>query len=1393
MKKILGLDLGTNSIGWAVVNEAENDTEKSSIVKLGVRTISFDNFVSTVSKKECKTPVDDFNSGKGISCNAGRTQGRAMRRNLQRYKLRRNYLRKILKENGLIDDATILAETGNHTTFETYRLRAKAVTEEISLTALARVLLMINKKRGYKSSRKAKSSEEGTLIDGMAVAKKLYDENLTPGQLVLELYRTGKRYEPDFYQSDLQTEFDRIWNVQKNFYPSILTNELKESLKDKPKAATWAICKTPFGIVGMKRKSKDFDAKKEEYEWRVKALSEKLGLEELAVVLQNINGQKNGSSNYLGKIGDRSKELYFNHLTVGQYQMDELAKNPHHSLKNEVFYRQDYLDEFEAIWENQAKFHPELTPELKHEIRDVAIFYQRPLKSQKGLIGICELEGRKVEREIEGVKKIKLSGPKVIPSSSPLFQEFRIWQVLNNLCLTSKETGEYRELVQKEKEKLFAELSCKDSLSKTEALKVLFGKESREYELNYEKIEGNRTQGKLLGAYQSIIERNGLGENNFSKMAAKDILDVVQKAFEQLGFKTDFLTFDSSLASEEIEAQPLFRLWHLLYSFEGDKTPTGNGNLIAKIEDLCKMDKESAAVLANVIFEDGYGSLSAKAIKRILPFMKQGQMYSDACASAGYKHSKRSLTREELANKSYKEHLEAVPMNSLRNPVVEKILNQTVHVVNAIIDTYGKPDEVRIELARELKKSAKERKEMSDAIKKSSEEYEKYRKELISEFGLAHPSRNDLIRYRLYKELEVENGFKTLYSRTYIPKEKLFSKEVDIEHIIPQAKRFDDSFANKTLEVRSVNIEKSNSTALDFITAKYGEDYAEAYRQHVEDMFQKGIISKAKRTNLLMHEADIPSGFIERDLRETQYIAKKAREMLEDVVKFVVPTTGSVTDRLREDWQLVDVMQELNWDKYDRQGLTEIYKDKDGRQIRRIKNWTKRNDHRHHAMDALTIAFTKRSYIQYLNHLNARVPKGMEDIVDLSEYDLSNVAPKDLKKIESSIEAKELYRNGKGKLCFKPPMPLDEFRAKAKEQLESTLISIKARNKVVTRNTNASKGKNGKVNLQQTLTPRGQLHNESIYGSFREEVVAEEKIGAKFTAEKIATVCCGKYRDALLARLKAFDGDPKKAFAGKNVLSKFPIFLDALHTERVPEIVKTKAFETVYTIRKAISPDLKIDKVIDKKIQGILRDRLLKFGNDPKKAFDSLDENPIWLNKEKGISIKSVKIRAVSNAVALRNGHDFVQTSNNHHVAIFRDDCGGLQEKIVSFYEATQRAIQGLPIVDKEYRKADGWQFLFTMKRNEFFVFPNAETGFDPKEVDLLDPENYASISPNLFRVQKFTSKDYVFRHHQETMLNDTKELQEITWKRITNIDKLNKVVKVRVNHIGQIVSVGEY
>lgn len=1435
MKKILGLDLGTTSIGWALVNEKENEDEKSSIIRLGVR-------VNPLTIDETL----NFEKGKSITTNADRTLKRSMRRNLQRYKLRREHLIVILKQHGLIDDDTILSEKGNGTTFETYRLRAKAATEKIGLTEFARVLLQINKKRGYKSSRKAKSTEEGQLIDGMEIAQLLYNNNLTPGQLSLQLLNEGRKYIPDFYRSDLINEFNKIWDFQRHYYPDILTNKLCEELNGKNKTQSWAICAKPFNIVGIKRETKGIEQRVENYRWRTLALSQKIGLEELAIVLQEINGQISNASGYLGDISDRSKILYFNKQTVGQYLMSELQKNPNYSLKNKVFYRQDYLNEFETIWETQARFYPELTSDLKKEIRDIIIFYQRPLKSQKGLVSFCEFESKKITVEVDGKQKMKTVGLRVCPKSSPLFQEFKIWQRLNDIVVSGNvipveqldlfdnpstfKRGK-RSLYQEEKERLFEELNYKEKLTKAESLKLLYGN-SKDYDLNFQTLEGNTTQAELFKAYQTIIEMSGHGTYNFAKMETNEALRTVREVFDKLNISTDILTFDSSLEGHVLEQQSMYRLWHLLYSFEGDNSVMGNESLINKLKELFGFKKEYATVLSNVIFKSDYASLSAKAIRKILPHLKDGNDYSVACEYAGYRHSKRSLTKEEIKNKILKDKLELLPRNSLRNPVVEKILNQMINVVNSVSSAYGKPDEIRIELARELKKSAKEREEMTKSINATTRLHEDYVKILKAEpFNLSHVSRNDIIRYKLYLELE-KNAYKTLYSNTYISKEKLFTKEFEIEHIIPKAKLFDDSLSNKTLEARQVNLDKRDMTAFDFIEEKYGKEYASKYANKIEDFYLSKTISKTKRDKLLMKEAEIPSGFINRDLRDSQYIAKKAREILEEYVPVVVPTTGSVTDRLREDWQLVDVMQELNWDKYDKLGMTKYEIGHDGQLIPKIKDWTKRNDHRHHAMDALTIAFTKHSYIQYLNNLNARVQKGVDDYIDLDMVNLSELDKEQRSSVMYAIERKELQRDKHGKLRFIAPMPIDQFREEAKRQLEKILISNKAKNKVVTRNINISKKKSG-TNKAIQLTPRGQLHLETIYGSNKTPIIKEEKINASFDKLKIATICSKKYREALSNRLKQFTNDPKKAFTGKNSLDKNPVWVDDRRTEKVPEKVKTLSYETIYTIRKEITPDLKIDKVVDNRIKSILQTRLAKYGGDTKAAFSNLDKNPIWIDKEKGISLKRVTITGINNAVALHDKRDkdgklilnkdgktqpvdFVSTGNNHHVAIYRKpkvDKEGEQlygnggeplfdydEKVVSFYEATSLAVLGYPIIDKEYMKDQGWQFLFTMKQNEYFVFPryddNGNMIFNPHDYDeewYRNPENYPIISPNLFRVQKIATHNYFFRHHLETTVEEPKELKGITYKPQLGLNGIVGILKVRVNHIGQIVSIGEY
>lgn len=1370
MKKILGLDLGTASVGWAVVEMAEDNSEASKIVACGARVVP----ISSDEK-------DSFEKGKSITTNADRRLKRSMRRNTQRRKARRDALVDLLISEGWINNDDTLAEEGKGTTHETLRLRAKAAQEEVNLKELSRILLSINNKRGYKSSRKVDAGEEGQLIDGMSVAKELQVQHLTPSEFRLQHILAGESDRFDFYRSDLENEYDLIWNFQKRFYPDILTEDFHKQLQRQGKKGTSAIFLAKYNIFTADNKGKD--KSKTAVSWRVAALKEKLEPEILAYVISDLRKDIHNSSGYLGEISDRSKELFFNNETVGQYLYRHLQEDRLYSTRNKVFYRQDYVDEFNRIWTVQTKYHPELNDDLKRRVADHIIFYQRPLKSQKGLISFCEFESRPIEVLVDGRKKTKLTGSRVAPKASLLFQEFKIWQILNNLRIRDRKTDVESPLTSEEKLSLSLELSFRSSMKQSEVLKHLH-LSPRRYDLNYQDIEGNTTLASLFSAYLSIVDLSGHGEHELGKLNYGQLISIVQEVFPVLGCTKDLFHFQSDLSKEEYEQQPIFKLWHLLYSYEGDKSITGKESLYQRITELTGLERDYAKILAAITFRDDYASLSHKAISRILPFLKDGHTYDEACAMAGYNHSHYE-TAEERDRKQLSDHLEQLPKGCLRNPVVEKILNQMVNVVNAATQAYGKPDEIHIELARELKQSAKEREKATSDIEGNKKRNQEITKILQEEFHIANVRNTDILRYRLYEELK-ENGYKTLYSDKYVPRDKLFSKEIDIEHIIPQARLFDDSFSNKTVEYRDINIEKGKRTAADFVKDKYGEEGYTRYRLRIDDLRERGAISDKKRQILLMTESEIPSGFVDRDIRNSQYIAKKAQEILRDYVRIVLPTSGSVTKRLRDEWQLVDVMKELNFAKYEKAGKTTVIEDSDGRRIPKIQDWTKRNDHRHHAMDAITIAFTKPEHIQILNNLNAKSDK------DSAFFQLYQ---------------KETFAKG-NKRIFIPPIPLDTLRSEVKKSLESTLVSIKAKNKVVTNNLNKTRTKTG---YQRSIerTPRGPLHKEQVYGQRSRYETYEVMVNAKMTEDIIASVASKRYREALSARLAEFDGDAKKAFTGKNSLDKNPIYLDSHHATQVPQKIKCIRFSTYYSIRKDVGPDLSIDKIIDTKVRSRIKERIAEYDGNVKAALSNLDVNPIWLDDAKTIPIKRVTIGENYDLCAIhskRNNKgelvldtdgnpipsDFVNLRNNHHVALYLDAEGHVQESIVPLFEALNRVNQGLPVVDRYYNSDMGWQFLFSMKVNEMFVFPDENKGFYPQDLDLMNPDNAALISPHLFRVQSLSSKDYWFRHHQETSRENDIVLKDVTWKRIKSIQAMKDVIKVRINHLGKIVALGE-
>lgn len=1352
MKKILGLDLGTTSIGWAFIQEPDKEVTGSQIRDIGVR------IVPITSDEE-----NDFSKGNKISINADRTLKRGARRNLQRFKQRRNALLDVFKKKGLVPSNFLYAEDGPSSTFSTLKLRAKAVQQRIELDEFLKVLLQINKKRGYKSNRKTKSVEdEGSVIDSMDIAKELYENGLTPGQWVYEALNRGKNNIPDFYLSDLQEEFKTIVGCQGKFYPEILNLSFIQEWMGKPSTPTKQFF-NKNGIQLAESKGKRDEKKLQLYRLRSTAVTSQIDLSEVALILSQINSQINNSSGYLGAISDRSKELYFKNLTIGQFLYEQIKKNPHTRLKGQVFYRQDYLDEFERLWSVQSRFHSQLTDNLKKTIRDISIFYQRPLKSQKHLISNCEFE----------------PNHKVVPKSHPIFQEYRIWQNLNNLFLARKDNlNEKFELSLDDKILLAEQLAFKREMSVSEALKLMNLK-PKEWELNFQKLEGNRTNHAIFEAFARIIELEDGESIDLAKLKADDILDLFSEAFLRFGIEPQLLRVSNEIEGREYEKQPYIQFWHLLYSAEDDE------NLKKCLIKKFGFKQEHTKFLLGISLQEDHASLSSRAIKKILPHLQSGLIYDKACTYAGYNHSS-SLTKEDNENRELKPELELLRKNSLRNPVVEKILNQMINVINAIIkdSKLGRPDEIRIEMARELKANAEQRKKMTSRIASATKDHDKFRSILKKEFGLVRVTKNDLIRYKLW----LETGGISIYTGKVIEASKLFTKEYDIEHIIPKARLFDDSFSNKTICERQLNIDKSNATAFTFLQDKLSPKEFEQYQERVKGF--QGRLSKAKIQKLLMANDKIPEDFIARQLQETRYISKKAKEILFDVVRNVTVTTGIITDRLREDWGLVDILKELNWEKYDKLGLTYTVEGKNGERLKKIKDWSKRNDHRHHAMDALTVALTKPAYIQYLNNLNSRAIDGAKG---------SQIF---------GIERKYLKREN-GKLRF--ISPVENIRSEAKNYLSKILVSYKAKNKVVTINKNRTKKQKG-FNGQIVSTPRGQLHKETVYGMSHSYVTKLEKVGGAFDEQKIRTVAKKKERDALLERLAQNNNNPKKAFTGKNSLNKMPIYLNFERNIKLPDKVKTVTLNKNYTIRKNVAPDLKVEKVIDSKIKRILESRLEEFGGNSKLAFSNIDENPIWLNKEKGITIRRVKIAGVSNVEALHSKKDhfgqpildkegkeipvdFVSTGNNHHVAIYEDKDGNLKEDVVSFFEAVVRKNQGLPIVNKNH--SEGWKFLFTLKQNEFFVFPSED--FDPTEIDLLDELNAHLISPNLFRVQKISKKNYVFNHHLETrtvdgeLLKNNKELSKVSYHFYQTPEHLRGIIKLRMNHLGKVIQVGEY
>ena len=835
-----------------------------------------------------------------------------------------------------------------------------------------------------------------------------------------------------------------------------------------------------------------------------------------AIVGDEGEKKKDSNSAYLAGIRANDEKLQDEHKTVGQYFAEQLRQSQSESptggisyrIKDQIFSRQRYIDEYNQIMAAQRVHYPDiLTDEFIRMLRDEVIFMQRPLKSCKHLVSLCEFEKQERVMRVQQddgkggrqlvERKVKF-GPKVAPKSSPLFQLCRIYEAVNNIRLTRPD-GSPRDITPEERVKIVAHLQSSASLSFAALKKLLKEKALIADQLTSKSgLKGNTTRVALAAALQPYPQYHRLLD-----MELETRMMTVQLTDEETGEVTER---EVAVVTDSYVHQPLYRLWHILYSIE-----ERDAMRRALITQLGMKEEDLDGGLLDQLYrldfvKPGYGNKSAKFICKLLPQLQQGLGYSEACAAVGYRHSN-SPTSEEITERTLLEKIPLLQRNELRQPLVEKILNQMINLVNALKAEYG-IDEVRVELARELKMSREERERMAEGNRRREKE-NKAIAEKIRECGL-FPTKSRIRKYMLWEEA----GEQCLYCGQILTLSQcLNGDDMEVEHIIPKSVLYDDSYGNKTCACRRCNKEKGNRTALEYIRAKGWED---EYMERINGLLDKKAISYSKHQRLRWLKEDIPSDFLERQLRLTQYISRQAMAILQQGIRRVSASEGGVTARLRSLWGYDDILHTLNLDRYDSMGETErVSREGETTEKLRIKDWSKRKDHRHHAIDALVVASTRQGYIQRLNRVSSE-----------SEREA----------MSGEIEMRKATKTDKLSLLERWLTQRPHLSVRAvSDKVAEILISYRPGKRVVTRGRNIYLRHGKKCVQSGLLVPRGPLSKETVYGQIT--VNGEPQIVCKYDLHSLKAKDVDYVVDlALRKRLKELlaqhGGKEKEAFAG---------------------------------------------------------------------------------------------------------------------------------------------------------------------------------------------------------------------------------------------------------------------
>jgi len=541
--------------------------------------------------------------------------------------------------------------------------------------------------------------------------------------------------------------------------------------------------------------------------------------------------------------------------TLGEYlhhQESACKRNRHHEGGHLRTDRQMYQDELAEIWKQQKQYFDNLPDDFMAE--------------HKGIKQIIFYQ-RPLKLKKDRIGKCSLEPKNNRAATARLeVQRFRYLQKTNDLKYFDRYTDKEVPLNPEDRQKLNDYFERHEKIG-IKALRALLGFDSKTtFNLEMKDLKGNITACEI----RSVLKDKW--DNYSSKQQSSLVEDLL------------------SIKKKSALKNRLIKHWNF--------TPS-------QAIQLCLLE-----------FEPGHSSHSLKAINKLLPYMEQGLMYSDARIEAGYGYEVKEI---EIQDK-----LSAPPETA--NPIVNKGLHELKRVINAIIKHYGKPDIIRIEMARDLEmntKRYKENKNRQDKNRKANEKAVETYRELNPG---KYPSHDDKIKYRLWQE---QKHF-CAYSCKSIPLNAVFTANVEIDHILPYKKSLDDSYMNKVLCYTAENRNKGDRTPKD----AWGSN-EEKWNQITHAISGwKGLDSKARR--FFQTESDLQQrDFISSQLNDTRYISKLAIEYVKQLGCDVSVTKGHVVSQIRHQWGLNDLIGET--DKKER------------------------TDHRHHAIDAAVIAATSRS------------------------------------------------------------------------------------------------------------------------------------------------------------------------------------------------------------------------------------------------------------------------------------------------------------------------------------------------------------------------------------------------------------------------------------------------